>query len=245
MVFQGYWVLTSDHRLFHFADDVTEAEVDLPSRPIALAMTRDGQGCLVLGSGGHVQAHGTARVLGDLSALNLAAPPVDIAASPIGVGYWVVDAEGSVFSFGNAPFLEGVPQVADNSIEAVCIEPSADGGGYWIVDSRGGVYCFGSATFFGALAGSEQLDGLRVVDFASGPEDEGYRFLDSDGRVHSFGDAVDLGSPTNFGRIDAIGLISRRGGYLVADSRGALTAFGDVANYGSPVGLGLGVLAVA
>ena len=150
-----------------------------------------------------------------------------------------------MFSFGNATFLEGVPQVADNSIEAVRIEPSADGRGYWIVDSRGGVYCFGSATFFGALAGSEQLDGLRVVDFASGPEDEGYRFLDSDGRVHSFGDVADLGSPTNFGRIDAIGLISRRGGYLVADSRGALTAFGDVANYGSPVGLGLGVLAVA
>ena len=112
MVFQGYWILTSDNRLFHFADDVTETEVELPSRPIALAMTRDGQGCLVLGSGGHIQAHGTARALGDVSALNLAAPPVDIAASPIGVGYWVVDSEGSVFSFGNAPFLEGVPQLS-------------------------------------------------------------------------------------------------------------------------------------
>ena len=245
MVFQGYWILTSNHRLFHFADGVTEAEVKLPSRPISLATTRDGQGCLVLGSGGHVQAHGTARVLGDLSTLDLVAPPVDIAASPTGVGYWVVDSEGSVFSFGNAPFLEGVPQVAGNSIKAVGIEPSADGSGYWIVDSRGGVYCFGSAPFFGALAGSEQLDGPRVVDFAAGPEGEGYRFLGSDGHVHSFGGAMNFGSPTEFGRINAVGLISRPGGYLVADSRGALTAFGDVANYGSPVGLGLGVLAVA
>ena len=76
------------------------------------------------------------------------------------------------------------------------------------------------------VSGSQQLDGSRVVDFAPGFENEGYRFLDSDGHVHSFGDAKDLGSPINFGRIDAIGLISRSGGYLAADARGALTALG-------------------
>ncbi|MEC7915929.1 MAG: hypothetical protein VX963_06585 [Actinomycetota bacterium] len=245
MALHGYWILTSNHRLFHFADEVSEVEVGLPSHPISLAMTRDGQGCLVLGSGGHVQAHGTARALGDLAGLDLVAPPVDIAASPTGVGYWVVDSEGSVFSFGNAPFLEGIPQVARSSTQAVRIEPTADGNGYWIVDNRGGVHCFGSAPFHGSLAGSAELDGLRVVDFAGGSGDEGYLFLDSDGRVHAVGDVAHFGSPTGLGRINAVGLISRPGGYLVADSRGALVAFGDAANFGSTVGSGLGVLAVA
>ena len=208
-------------------------------------MTRDGQGCLVLDASGYIQAHGTARSLGDLSSLDLVAPPVDIAASPTGVGYWVIDAQGSVFSFGNAPFLDGIPQVASKAATAVKIEPVAEGDGYWIVDSRGGVHSFGSAPFHGALVDNRPVDGLRVVDFAADLKGRGYLFLDSVGQVYPVGDVPYFGSPVPLGRVDAVGLISRPGGYLVVDSRGAITAFGDVANLGSPVGLGLGVLAVA
>ena len=149
----------------HFEEQVTEFELELRSDPVSLAMTRDGQGCLVLDASGHIQAHGTARSLGDLSSLNLVAPPVDIAASPIGVGYWVIDAQGSVFSFGNAPFLDGIPQVASKAATAVKIEPVAEGDGYWIVDSRGGVHSFGSAPFHGALVDNHSVDGLRAVSY--------------------------------------------------------------------------------
>ncbi|HJM22370.1 MAG TPA: hypothetical protein QF409_10335, partial [Acidimicrobiales bacterium] len=113
MTLRGYWMLTSDDRLMHFHDAVSELFIDLTTRPVAIATTRDGQGCLVLEANGHIQGFGTARVLGDLRALNLVAPPVDIVASPTGVGYWVIDLEGSVFSFGSAAFLDGVPQVAE------------------------------------------------------------------------------------------------------------------------------------
>ncbi|HAF68963.1 MAG TPA: hypothetical protein DCL16_07555, partial [Acidimicrobiaceae bacterium] len=187
----------------------------------------------------------TARSLGDLSSLDLVAPPVDIAASPTGVGYWVIDSDGSVFSFGNAPFLEGIPQATENAVSAVKIEPTVEGDGYWIVDRRGGVHSFGSASFYGALVDDRPVEGLRVVDFAAGLGGRGYLFLDSDGQVYPFGDVPYFGSPALLGRVDAVGLISRPDGYLVVDARGAVTAFGDVANLGSPVGLGVSVLAVA
>lgn len=119
MSFHGYWVLTSDNRLLHFDGEVSEVAVELRSRPVAIAMTRDGQGCLVLDRSGYIAALGTARSLGDLSSLDLVAPPVDIVASPTSVGYWVIDSNGSVFSFGNAPFLEGVPQVTHHAVTAV------------------------------------------------------------------------------------------------------------------------------
>lgn len=245
MSFHGYWVLTSDNRLLHFDGEMSEVAVELRSRPVAIAMTRDGQGCLVLDRSGYIAALGTARSLGDLSSLDLVAPPVDIVASPTSVGYWVIDSNGSVFSFGNAPFLEGVPQVTHHAVTAVKIEPTVDGAGYWIVDRKGGVHSFGSAPFHGALVDTRPVDGLRVVDFAAGPGSQGYLFLDSDGHVHPFGDVPYFGSPSLFGRVDAVGLISRPGGYLVVDARGAITAFGNVANLGSPVGLGVRVLSVA
>ena len=88
MSLNGYWILTSNHRLLHFDEEVSETAIRLQSPPVAIAVTRDGQGCLVLDQSGSIEAHGTARSLGDLSALNLVAQPVDIAASPVGVGYW-------------------------------------------------------------------------------------------------------------------------------------------------------------
>ncbi|MBM45189.1 MAG: hypothetical protein CL458_02935 [Acidimicrobiaceae bacterium] len=245
MSLNGYWILTSNHRLLHFDEEVSEITIRLQSQPVAIAMTRDSQGCLVLDRSGYIEAHGTARSLGDLSSLDLVAEPVDIAASPTGVGYWVIDSEGSVFSFGSAPFLEGLPQAIGHGVTAVKIEPTADGDGYWIVDQKGGVHSFGSAPFYGALSDDRPVEGLRVVDFAAGPGNQGYLFLDSDGHVYPLGDVSYFGSPALLGRVDAVGLISRPGGYLVVDARGAVTAFGDVANLGSPVGLGVNVLCVA
>ena len=38
----------------HFEEQVTEFELELRSDPVSLAMTRDGQGCLVLDASGHI-----------------------------------------------------------------------------------------------------------------------------------------------------------------------------------------------
>ena len=245
MALPGYWILTTNNRLLHFTSESGQLDLELSSDAVAIASTRDGQGCLALSKGGEVEAIGTARSLGDLSAISLTCPAVDITATPVGVGYWIIDAEGSVFSCGIAPFLEGIPQVSTGSARAFRIEAAPDGNGYWIVDERGAVYCFGSAEFHGTLSDFTDPDSVRVVDFAVTPRGDGYFFLTSDGDLYPAGGAAYLGSPTQWGRVDAVGLLGRDSGYLVVDSRGAVMVFGDVANFGSPVGLGLSVRAVA
>ena len=237
-------MLTSDMRLRSYGASNEIFDLSLESEPIAISSTKDGQGCLVLDARGGVQAHGTARLLGDISTLNLQAVPVDIAASPSGVGYWIIDSDGSVFSFGNAAFLQGVPQVSQNANIAVAIRPTSTGDGYWIADKNGGVYSFGSAPFFGAVTTFPQVEKVEFVGFASDPTDCGYRLLSKGGTIFSFGDLPQYGSPSDFGGFDAVGLIASREGFLCVDRRGAITIHGAAPNLGSPVGQGLTVIAV-
>ncbi|MDE0846524.1 MAG: hypothetical protein ACJ05G_09105 [Actinomycetota bacterium] len=240
----GYWMLTSDMRLRSYGASNEIFDLSLESEPVAISSTKDGQGCLVLDSRGRVQAHGTARLLGDISNLNLQAVPVDIAASPSGVGYWIIDSDGSVFSFGNAAFLEGVPQVSQNAETAVSIHPTSTGDGYWISDKSGGVYSFGSAPFFGAVTAVPQATKVEIVGFASDPTECGYRLLSKAGTIFSFGGLPEYGSPSDFGGFDSVGLIASPDGFLCVDRRGAVTVHGSTPNLGSPVGQGLSVIAV-
>ena len=55
-------MLTSDDRLLHFHDDVSEVDLDLTARPVSIAVTRDGQGCLVLESNGRIQGYGLSLI---------------------------------------------------------------------------------------------------------------------------------------------------------------------------------------
>ena len=73
-------------------------------------------------------------------------------ATASGNGYWLVAADGGVFSFGDAGFygsLAGRP--LDSPI--VDIVPSSTGRGYRLVAEDGGVFAFGDATFEGSTAG--------------------------------------------------------------------------------------------
>jgi hypothetical protein len=51
-----------------------------------------------------VYSFGSARYFGGLSVANGAAPVVEMVATPTGSGYWLVDAAGGVFTFGDAGF---------------------------------------------------------------------------------------------------------------------------------------------
>ena len=54
--------------------------------------------------GGSVFAFGSAPTMGSLMGSFLAAPIVGMAATPTGRGYWLVAADGGIFSFGDAGF---------------------------------------------------------------------------------------------------------------------------------------------
>ncbi|HSS10134.1 MAG TPA: hypothetical protein VLL25_09625, partial [Acidimicrobiales bacterium] len=81
-----------------------------------------------------------------------AAPLVGIAATPSGGGYWLVAADGGVFTFGDAPFLGSLGGLRLNQpIVGMAAVPG--GGGYWLVAADGGVFTFGDAPFLGSLGG--------------------------------------------------------------------------------------------
>lgn len=62
----------------------------------------------------------------------LAAPIIGIAGAPMGDGYWLVGADGGVFTFGHAAYYGslGGQQIAF-PIGAVATSP--EGGGYWLL----------------------------------------------------------------------------------------------------------------
>lgn len=78
----------------------------------------------------------------------LNAPIVGISATPNHDGYWLVGADGGVFSFGNARFLGSA--VGVSSWPVVGLAATSDGAGYWILAQDGGVFTYGDAPFTGS-----------------------------------------------------------------------------------------------
>ena len=71
-----------------------------------------------------------------------------MAVNPLG-GYWMVAADGGVFSFGNAAFwgsLGGVPI----SYPIIDMANTPSGLGYYFVSTSGRIFTFGDAAFEGS-----------------------------------------------------------------------------------------------
>jgi hypothetical protein len=69
-----------------------------------------------------------------------------------GTGYWLVAADGGVFTFGTAQFHGSMGlQHLNAPVDGIAATP--DGKGYWLVAGDGGVFSFGDAHFSGSMAG--------------------------------------------------------------------------------------------
>ncbi len=112
-------------------------------------------------------------------------PPVAVAATADGCGYWVATAAGGVASFGTAPPLGGLSGPLDQPVVGMAAVPG--GGGYWLVAADGGIFSFGDAAFYGSMGGHPLLRG--VVAMEATPSGHGYLMLAADGGVFTFGDA--------------------------------------------------------
>ena len=84
--------------------------------------------------------------------LHLNQPIVGMAATPDGNGYWLVAADGGVFSFGAAGFHGSTGAIHLNQ-PIVGMAATPDGNGYWLVAADGGVFSFGDAGFHGSTGG--------------------------------------------------------------------------------------------
>ncbi|GAC1544370.1 MAG: hypothetical protein NVS3B12_33080 [Acidimicrobiales bacterium] len=146
-------------------------------------------------------------------------------------GYRLVQADGGVLCFGNAPFLGSA---AAQRLSAPVVGMATRPGGYWEVASDGGIFSFGTAGFHGST-GAIRLN-QPVVGMAGTPSGDGYWLVASDGGIFSFGNAVFHGSTgamtLNRPIVGMASTPSGQGYWLVA-SDGGIFAFGDAAFAGS------------
>jgi N-acetylmuramoyl-L-alanine amidase len=133
---------------------------------------------------------GTTAVGADAVA-NPNAPVVGMAATHDGGGYWLVAADGGVFSDGNASFFGSAGSLRLNA-PVVGMAATPDGGGYWLVAADGGIFSYGNAAFFGS-AGSLQLN-APIVGMAATHDGGGYWLVAADGGIFSYGTAPYFGS---------------------------------------------------
>jgi hypothetical protein len=74
---------------------------------------------------------------------------VAILPTKTGKGYYLVFADGGVFTFGDAVFFGSM---GDEELNAPVVSAAGtpSGDGYWLVAADGGVFCFGDANFYGS-----------------------------------------------------------------------------------------------
>ncbi len=151
-------------------------------------------------------------------------------------GYWMVAADGGVFSFGDARFFGSTGSLRLNR-PIVGMARTSDERGYWLVAADGGVFSFGDAQFYGST-GSLRLN-KPIVGIAPTPDQRGYWLVASDGGVFSFGDAQFYGSTGSLVLdqpvVSMTAAPDARGYWLVA-ADGGIFAFGDAGFHGSAAG---------
>ena len=120
-------------------------------------------------------------------------PTVAFFATRSGHGYYVVAADGGVFSFGDAEFFGSL---GDKTLNAPIVDGalSQGGAGYYLVGADGGVFAFGDAVFYGSAATLKLA--APITDITLTPA--GYLLLaEGDGGIFAFGDAEYLGRTAN------------------------------------------------
>jgi hypothetical protein len=85
-----------------------------------------------------------------------------MAATADGGGYWLVGADGGIFSFGDAAFWGSTGSLRLNR-PIVGMAATADGGGYWLVGADGGIFGFGRARFEGSVPELPPPGPLRIA----------------------------------------------------------------------------------
>ncbi len=161
-------------------------------------------------------------------------------------GYWLVGADGGIFSFGSAGFYGSTGKLRLQR-PVVGISPTADRLGYWLVGSDGGVFAFGDSGYYGSLpgmgfspAGSDGTVRLAapIVAMVPSVNDAGYFMVAADGGVFAFGDARYAGSCPGIGGCSGTAVAvmpdATGNGYWLVTATGNVYTFGDAQALGSP-----------
>jgi hypothetical protein len=161
-------------------------------------------------------------------------------------GYWLVGADGGIFTYGAARFYGSTGNLHLQR-PVVAITPTATRSGYWLVASDGGIFAFGTSTFHGSIPGvglapagtpgtTRRLN-APIVGMVPSVDGGGYFMVASDGGVFAFGDARFSGSCPGIGGCSgaAVSVVpdATGDGYWVVTATGNVYAFGKAPDYGS------------
>jgi hypothetical protein len=151
----GYWMVTNDGWFMTFEENFYAPSPGAsntrktPVVAVATDPTRSGwgnqTGWAPVTAGGEVLAYGSWGGFGAPDPGKLTAPIVDIAPTPTGRGWTLVDTAGGVYPFGDATFHGAAHTAAP--VVSIAITPT--GRGYWITTSDGTIVPFGDAVDLG------------------------------------------------------------------------------------------------
>jgi hypothetical protein len=149
-------------------------------------------------------------------------------------GYWLVDALGNVFAYGNAPVLGGLPSKYGLLDWVVGIAPTATGNGYWVATLDGKVYPFGDAGEGVIDHGPFEDDWAIGIVPASGAGAGTYRLVTATGRTLPSSANLNPGTAALFGDAPAMGAVATPSGngYWVFSGKGQIAGFGDAGFFG-------------
>jgi len=170
---------------------------------------------------------------GSLGATPLNRPIVGMASTPSGNGYWLVAADGGIFTFGDATFY-GSAGALHLAAPIVGMAATPTGHGYWLVASDGGVFRFGDAGFLGSAGAARHAATVAVVPLSTGA---GYWLVDADGAIWPFGSAPAVRGPSGL-HVVAATRATDRGLWLVT-SDGVVAPTGDAPSLGDLRGVHL------
>ena len=238
----GYWLVGSDGGIFTFGDAQfygSTGNIRLQRPVVGITPTANDAGYWLVASDGGIFSFGSAGFYGSIPGLGIApagsglphslnAPIVGMVPSADGGGYFMVGADGGVFTFGNSKFEGSCPGIGGcPGGAAVAVMPDATGNGYWVVSAGGDVQPFGDAAAYG---GPGPIGG-PVVAAVRSADGNGYYVLFGSGEVFAYGDATYYGGAYGevggFNPASTIFTTADNGGYWIVSANGSVITEGD------------------
>ena len=229
----GYWLAGIDGTVLPEGGAPDLGGTPAGSSPvIAIAATPDGGGYFLVGPDGRVTPKGDAVWTGDLHVQHLNQPIVGMAV-PADNSYWLVAADGGIFTFGPSTQYFGSTG-AQNVATVVGMVPTSNNMGYTICEVDGACQKFGNAQSlaFGDFSASSANN--PVVSVAGTGDGLGIWALHADNTTQGVGDASNAAnvSDHNTPMISLTAAAANGTDYWVVGLDGQVVAEGNASNTG-------------
>ncbi|MCB0989779.1 MAG: chitobiase/beta-hexosaminidase C-terminal domain-containing protein [Acidimicrobiales bacterium] len=172
--------------------------------------------------------------------LGTASDTVSVVVEGARVGYWMLDAQGRVYAFGDGELIVPTGSKAPVTGPAVKILENPSGAGLWILEENGTVHALGGAPHHGNVDTSGFIPGEKPATMAPMPGGNGYFVFTTVGRVIAFGTAKHHGDLVEMGLAEVLvgpivdsSALPDGSGYYMVGSDGGIFAFGNAEFAGS------------